>query len=100
MFDVEFPETVEKAVERLKQILSKEDIEYIRSMKEEEEVISMHMTLGNWIRNSFGLWSMNGPLRNSCFPDGPKDPRSENIEPDDCSHEILKALWRDLQTKQ
>lgn len=91
------PSSVDEAITRLKQELSKEDIEYIRSMKEEGEVISLHMTLGNYIRNAFGLWGGNFSLRNSCI-ELLENPHGGNIEPDDCSHEILKALWNDLQT--
>jgi hypothetical protein len=92
------PQTLSEAVSRLKDILSEEDLVYIKNMGKDEDVISLHMGLGNWIRNNFGLWGGNRSLKRDCFPDMASNPYAINtIDPDDCSHEILKALWRDLQ---
>lgn len=92
------PQTLSEAVTRLKDILPEKDLDHIKNMGKEEDVITLHMGLGNWVRNNFGLWVGNLSLKRDCFPDKASNPYAINtIEPDDCSHEILKALWRDLQ---
>ena len=50
------PQTLSEAVTRLKDILSEEDLDRIKKMGNEEDVITLHMGLGNWVRNNFGLW--------------------------------------------
>ena len=47
------PKTVEEAVSTLGRILSDEDREYLL----ENGAVSMHDSLGRWIRNEWGLWT-------------------------------------------
>ena len=49
---VEIPNTVEEALVILDKIVSEEDKEYIKK----RGAISVHLTLGMWIRNNWGLW--------------------------------------------
>lgn len=51
--EVPIPKTVDEAVKTLAKILSKEDREYLLK----NGAISMHDSLGRWIRNEWGLWT-------------------------------------------
>lgn len=51
--EVPTPKTVDEAVKTLAKIVSKEDREYLL----ENGAISMHDSLGRWIRNEWGLWT-------------------------------------------
>lgn len=51
--EVPIPKTVDEAVKTLAKILSKEDRDYLL----ENGAISMHDSLGRWIRNEWGLWA-------------------------------------------
>lgn len=51
--DIPIPKTVDEAISTLEKILSDEDREYLL----ENGAISMHDSLGRWIRNEWGLWT-------------------------------------------
>jgi len=51
--EVPIPKTVDEAISTLEKILSKEDREYLLK----NGAISMHDSLGRWIRNEWGLWT-------------------------------------------
>lgn len=51
--DVPVPKTVDEAISTLEKILSDEDREYLLK----NGAISMHDSLGRWIRNEWGLWT-------------------------------------------
>ena len=51
--EVPIPKTVDEAVKTLAKILSDEDREYLLK----NGAISMHNSLGRWIRNEWGLWT-------------------------------------------
>jgi hypothetical protein len=51
--DIPIPKTVDDAISTLERILSDEDREYLL----ENGAISMHDSLGRWIRNEWGLWT-------------------------------------------
>ena len=51
--DIPVPKTVDEAISTLVKILSDEDREYLL----ENGAISMHDSLGRWIRNEWGLWT-------------------------------------------
>ena len=51
--DIPVPKTVDEAIHTLEKILSDEDREYLL----ENGAISMHDSLGRWIRNEWGLWT-------------------------------------------
>ncbi len=86
----EYPKSVQEAVQRLLLELSDRDKLVIENTPEEDLTI-LHLTLGNYIRNEFGLWKDKEELLKDCLP--------EAIEPnpDDASSVIIKALWRSLQ---
>ncbi len=83
-----YPKTISEAVDILMHILSKEDLDKLKSMSE-DDLIDLHFGLGNWIRNEFGLWNENYELMQDC--------RAKNQ--DDASSVIIKALWDKLKKK-
>ena len=54
----DWPETVEKAIETLEGLLSLQDKVRLSQM-EDDELGNLHVTLGSWIRDNFGLWGGN-----------------------------------------
>ena len=79
----QWPATVDEAVGVVIATLSDNDKATISAMAE-SELISLHMSLGAWIRNNFGLWSGNRPLLESTG-----EPNA-----DDTSMAIIVAVWR------
>jgi len=51
--EIPVPKTVDEAISTLEKILSEEDREYLLK----NGAISMHDSLGRWIRNEWGLWT-------------------------------------------
>jgi len=60
-----FPKTITEAVDILVHILSKEDLDKIKSMSD-DDLTDLHFGLGQWIRNEFGLWNENYELMKDC----------------------------------
>jgi YVTN family beta-propeller protein len=87
---VPWPKTVDEAVETLLNILSEKDQEYLRTLPEKDLPL-LHMGLGMWIRNTFGLWAGNRDLLTSCG--------SPDMHPDNCSGVILEALVKRVKSK-
>jgi hypothetical protein len=83
-----FPKTIETAAEIVMDGLSKDDLATIKQMKE-DDLWEVHMSLGQGIRNSMGLWGDNKALLKSCG--------SEDMHPDDASAAIVKFLWLKLR---
>lgn len=83
-----YPKSIESAVELLMESLSKDQLDQIKQL-EEDELWEVHMSLGQGIRNSMGLWSDNKALLKSCG--------SEDMHPDDASAAIVKFLWLKLR---
>ena len=89
----QYPKTIQAAVEVLLFELSDRDKETTRNMAE-EQLPTLHITLGDHIRKSFGLWKSNRELLKACCPD------SSLPNADEASMVIIKALWRKLQSIQ
>ncbi len=81
-----WPVTMEEAIERLMKELTPRGRGAIAAMKE-EDLIDMHMGLGLWVRNNFGLWAGNDALLRA----------TGKTHPDDASQAILRALWQRLR---
>jgi hypothetical protein len=81
-----WPKTLDEAVERLIAELPAKNIGEIRAMKK-KELIRLHMGLGLYIRNFFGLRRGNRALMEATNPH----------DPDDASMIIIEALWRRLR---
>jgi hypothetical protein len=86
------PLTVDQAVERLISELSLKFKTTIANMAE-VELGALHETIGEYIRNEFGLWSGNKDLMISCFFFA----KSDKITADDASSIIIKELWKRLR---
>lgn len=89
----ERPKTIEEAVELLLTELSEKDQQIIKIMAE-DQLSSLHFSLGNYIRDRFGLWGSNVELLKACSPD------DVLRDADDASMAIIKALWWKLQPVQ
>lgn len=79
------PVTIPEAVERLLLVLSNEDKLAIAAMAQ-DDLYDLHFTLGLAIRNAW-LNQVDSYLRAACG----------TFHPDDASHVIIGALWRELQ---
>ena len=91
----DYPQTVSDAVQQLISALTEQNKADIKKTSK-EELIDLHLGLGLWIRNNFGLWNHNQSLLNSCklvagYHQG------QSIESDEASNVIVKALWETLQ---
>jgi hypothetical protein len=82
----QWPTTIDEAVGVVIASLSDEEKATISAMAE-SELVSLHMSLGAWIRNNFGLWSGNRPLLDS----------TGESHPDDAAMAIIVAVWRRLR---
>lgn len=81
------PGTVRQAVEYLIEVLPLKDRVAIANMSA-DEIGELNFTLGNYIRNSFGLWSGNDSLLWSCA----KEAGRRIVREDDASAVILAGL--------
>lgn len=81
-----FPTTIDAAVRVLLGLVPAEELGTITQMAE-GDLINVHLGLGQWIRNNFGLWKENLGLMEAT---GASDP-------DEASGVIVKALWQQLQ---
>ncbi len=84
----EWPTTVDAAVRVLEAMLPDAEKETIAAMPE-KDLIMLHMRLGQWVRNNFGLWQDNTMLLRA----------TGKQHPDDASHVIIQALWQRLQNE-
>jgi Circularly permutated YpsA SLOG family/Domain of unknown function (DUF6794) len=86
------PKTVKDAVGRLISELSLKDKTMIANMAK-VELNTLHTTLGEYIRNEFGLWSGNKGLSISCCFIA----KREKVSEDDASSIIIRELWKRLK---
>lgn len=80
--DIPVPKTVDEAISTLEKILSDEDREYLL----ENGAISMHNSLGRWIRNEWGLWT-DSELKNELM-----NMNKGLNHPDDMSNYIIEEF--------
>ena len=86
------PKTVDQAVDRLIDELSLKDRTTLGNLAE-DELINLHINLGEYIRNEFGLWSGNDDLMSSCCTIA----KTDKIHEDTASTIIIEALWERLR---
>ena len=86
------PKTVEEAVDSLIDELSLRDKTTISNMAE-DELINLHISLGEYIRNEFGLWTGNKDLMDSCSAIAQVD----KVLEDTASVIIIEGLWKRLR---
>jgi aromatic ring-opening dioxygenase catalytic subunit (LigB family) len=89
--NLQHPETVDEAVDRLMMILDGEQKLAIAVMQE-EDLINLHFGLGMAIRNAFGLHEQGSKLLASCN----NNELYNSVHPDDASEVIIDALWLKL----
>ena len=89
----QYPKTIQTAVELLLTELHEKDKQVIKIMAE-DQLSSLHFSLGNYIRDRFGLWGSNVELLKACSPDGVLR------DADNASMVLIKALWWKLQPVQ
>jgi len=88
--DVYIPKDLDDCFAELKRILSKEEVEDMKSGPE-EDMIDYHHGLGTSLRNTWGLWG--GSRLSRWF-------NEKGIQhPDDMSGIILDSFWRHLNGK-
>jgi hypothetical protein len=88
----EFPRNVEAAIERLTEALELKDRARIANMQP-EELDHLRSGLGDYIKQTFGLYSDNTALLQSCAELG----RLSRPLPDEACAVILRALWKALR---
>ena len=86
MADEDLPTTVEAAVRILRNMIPDKEQTEIAAMPE-DDLVSLHLGLGLWIRNSFGLWKEGSKLLAA----------TGEPDPDDASLVIIRALWRSVR---
>jgi hypothetical protein len=91
MKKVNLPRTVDQALTRLMSDLSLRDKTKIAKLKE-EEAVSLYFSLGEYIRNAFGLWSGNRELMESCRTLSGMN----ELQEDDASAFIVKEFLKRL----
>ena len=79
------PRNIEECFHQLDTLLSPTDIKTIRNYSSREETIKLHLGLGMWLRNNWGLWG-GSRLLLYLFDRGLK-------HPDDMSAAILELYW-------
>lgn len=89
----QYPKSIKEAVGLLSSELSEKDKQAIRNIAE-QELSLLHLNLGNYIRNEFGLWGNNEELLKACCPD------HSLRNADDASMVIIRALWWAFQPIQ
>lgn len=87
------PHTVEEAVNLLISDLSLNNEIHLAVMKE-ADLTDIHLSLGNYIRNTFGLWTDNYLLMESCR----QVSGNPNLHVDDASMVIILELWKKVQS--
>jgi hypothetical protein len=86
------PHTVNEAVETLIKELSFKDKASLAKMTE-EELNSLHLSMGHSIRERFRLWSKKSPLMESCRSLS----RNDQLTEDDASVLLIRELWKAVQ---
>ncbi len=87
-----WPESVAGAVDRLISDLPLKDKIAIARMAE-VDLLALRLSLGEHIRNKFGLWAGNTPLMEACRAASGK----RELQADDASTLIITALWKRLK---
>jgi hypothetical protein len=87
-----WPDSVADAVGRLISDLPLKDKIAIARM-EEADLIALRLSLGEYIRDKFGLWSGNKPLMEACRTASGK----QELHAEDASTLIITALWKRLR---
>ena len=85
-----FPRTIESAVEKLLESMSRRDQTRVANM-DEAKLVEFHINYGIYIKNELRLWG-NEPLMEACKQMAGVD----RLSPDQASYIILKELQEKL----
>ena len=88
----DYPRTVDEAVARLKSDLTLKERALMANMQP-NELDRLRDNLGEYIKQTYGLYAGNEGLLQSCAQTG----NLQNPLPDEACHVILRTLWRDLK---
>ena len=86
MEDNYIPKNLEEAIEYLNNELSQEDKDYLIK----NGAISVHHSLGLWIRNNWNLWNGESEIKENLYKLG-------YTHPDDMSNYIIKEFIKYLK---
>jgi len=94
MFNLtKLPKSVDDAVDILLSDLSLNNEIHMTAMKE-DDLTDLHFSLGHHIRSSFGLWTGNDALMESCrLVSGNRE-----LHVDDASMVIVRELWKKVKS--
>ena len=81
-----YPSTVEQAVRLLLDLVPPEECARI-ALLPEGDLPDLHLGLGAWLRNNFGLWADDSLLKKATGKD----------HADDASEVVIRAFWEALQ---
>lgn len=82
----ELPKTVDAAVRTLRGVVPTEEQAKI-TLLSEDQLLTLHFSLGQWVRNYFGLWGNNPELLRA----------TGESDADDASSVILHEFWLALR---
>src|SRR4051812_5357749 len=85
------PKNLDDAHQQLLKIFSPKDIEHIKAMKKEDDMIEYHFGLGMGLRNDWGLW--RGSRLSQWFNE------RGIFHPDDMTGIIFDTFWDKLHSK-
>lgn len=80
------PKTVDAAVRTLRGLVPTEEQAKI-TLLSEDQLLTLHFSLGQWVRNYFGLWGTNRELLDA----------TGGNDADEASGVIIRELWVALQ---
>ena len=83
---IDLPGTVDAAVRLLRGLVPEAEQAKIAYMRE-DELVTLHLGLGMWIRNNLGLWQGNVALLEA----------TGEAHADDASGVIIRAFWLALR---
>ena len=83
------PVSIEAAVRLVLGLMPEDELARIGALPHEQLVV-LHVTLGLWMRNYFGLWKDNQALLDA----------TGRTHPDDASGVLVEALWQHLQDQR
>ena len=84
--NIQPPETVSEAVDRL-MIILEDDHKAAIAIMQEDELIGLHFGLGSAVRNAFKLHEPGGKLLADC----------NVVHPDDATEIIINKIWAKLK---
>lgn len=79
--------TADEIIYSLQRSLIPRDLEFIASVADPVEALTLHHTIGQYIRNTYGLWSVN-PMTNAWRLNSSES----DLHPDSVSQGIVNSL--------